>query len=90
MVAGSKNPDYRINGEIFDNYAPSTSSARNAASEIGRKVEAGQTNNVVVSLAAGTGRPIYEIIINSQPQRIAVTVGSSGFIVGANPAGGAK
>ncbi|AHN29308.1 hemagglutinin/hemolysin-related protein [Snodgrassella alvi wkB2] len=35
----------------------------------------------------GTGRPIYEITINGQKQRIAVTTGSNGFIVGANPAG---
>jgi len=39
---------------------------------------------------AGIGRPIYEITINGQPQRIAVTVGNNGFIVGANPAGGIK
>ena len=39
---------------------------------------------------AGTGRPIYEITINGQPQRIAVTTGNNGFIVGANPAGGVK
>ena len=39
---------------------------------------------------SGTGRPIYEITINGQPQRIAVTVGSNGYIVGANPRGGGK
>lgn len=49
-VPGTKNPDYLINGEIFDNYAPSTSSARNMASEIGGKVSKGQTDNVVVNL----------------------------------------
>ncbi|OOX81418.1 hypothetical protein [Snodgrassella alvi] len=38
----------------------------------------------------GTGRPIYEITINGQKQRIAVTTGSNGFIVGANPAGVSK
>lgn len=32
-------------------------------------------------------RPIYEVEINGQIQRIAVTVGDNGFIVGANPAG---
>lgn len=32
-------------------------------------------------------RPIYEIIYNGTKQRIAVTVGDNGFIVGANPAG---
>lgn len=38
----------------------------------------------------GSGRPIYEILINGQPQRIAVTTGGNGFIVGANPAGVSK
>ncbi len=33
------------------------------------------------------GRPIYEITVNGQTQRIAVTVGDNGYIVGANPAG---
>jgi filamentous hemagglutinin len=35
---------------------------------------------------AGTGRPIYEVTINGKTQRIAVTVGDNGYIVGANPA----
>jgi filamentous hemagglutinin len=33
------------------------------------------------------GRGIYEILLHQQSHRIAVTVGSNGFIVGANPAG---
>lgn len=33
----------------------------------------------------GTGRPIYEVNFNGQTQRVAVTTGSNGFIVGANP-----
>jgi hypothetical protein len=32
-------------------------------------------------------RPIFEVEFNGQTQRIAVTVGDNGFIVGANPAG---
>jgi uncharacterized Zn-binding protein involved in type VI secretion len=36
---------------------------------------------------AGTGRPIYEVNVNGQTQRIAVTVGGNGYIVGANPKG---
>ena len=39
---------------------------------------------------SGTGRPIYEININGQTQRIAVTVGDNGYIVGANPRGSGK
>lgn len=38
---------------------------------------------------SGTGRPIYELTINGQ-QRIAVTVGENGFVVGANPRGSVK
>jgi hypothetical protein len=33
------------------------------------------------------GRGIYEILLHQQNQRIAVTVGNNGYIVGANPAG---
>ncbi|SDL72922.1 hypothetical protein SAMN05216186_1291, partial [Pseudomonas indica] len=39
---------------------------------------------------SGLGRPIYELVINGEPQRIAVTVGNNGFIVGANPRGSMK
>jgi filamentous hemagglutinin len=39
---------------------------------------------------AGTGRPIYEVTMNGQTLRIAVTTGNNGFIVGANPVGGVK
>jgi filamentous hemagglutinin len=46
--------------------------------------------NVVGYQGAGAGRPIYQIQINGQPQRIAVTTGSNGYIVGANPAGGVR
>ncbi|MBB4929357.1 Flp pilus assembly pilin Flp [Lipingzhangella halophila] len=34
----------------------------------------------------GNGRPIYEVEFNGETHRVAVTVGSNGFIVGANPA----
>ncbi|MCO8314386.1 DUF637 domain-containing protein, partial [Pseudomonas mandelii] len=39
---------------------------------------------------SGGGRPIYELTINGQQQRIAVTVGDNGFVVGANPRGSVK
>ncbi|WP_407311121.1 hemagglutinin repeat-containing protein [Pseudomonas sp. nanlin1] len=39
---------------------------------------------------SGVGRPIYEIKINDQTQRIAVTVGDNGLVVGANPRGSVK
>ncbi|MDR1914445.1 MAG: hypothetical protein LBQ68_08210, partial [Clostridiales bacterium] len=30
-------------------------------------------------------RPIYEIVFNGETQRVAISVGTNGFIVGANP-----
>ena len=58
VVSGTtKKPDYRINGEVFDDYAPTTSSVRNAASEIQNKVVRGQTDNVVVNLKDTTITP---------------------------------
>ncbi|MEW2302217.1 RICIN domain-containing protein [Streptomyces sp. NPDC006655] len=35
---------------------------------------------------ADMGRPIYETVYNGTTQRVAITVGGNGFIVGANPA----
>ncbi|AHK21643.1 hypothetical protein BF17_22040 [Yersinia similis] len=45
---------------------------------------------VVGYQGSGTGRPIYETIINGQKYNIAVTVGSNGYIVGANLRGVVK
>lgn len=33
----------------------------------------------------GTGRPIYKVTYNGKEYKVAVTVGSNGYIVGANP-----
>lgn len=49
-VPGDKNPDYRIEGQIFDNYAPKTGNARNIADTIEGKVLSGQTDRVVLNL----------------------------------------
>ncbi|MDF7675097.1 hypothetical protein PT283_10060, partial [Acetobacteraceae bacterium ESL0697] len=38
----------------------------------------------------GTGRPIYETVINGKKRRLAITVGNNGFIVGANSKGSIK
>ncbi|WP_024913292.1 hemagglutinin repeat-containing protein [Chania multitudinisentens] len=51
VTSGVKNPDYKINGEIFDNYAPSSSNIRNIWREVDKKVQKGQTNSVVINLA---------------------------------------
>jgi hypothetical protein len=49
-VPGSKNPDYRINGKIFDCYAPTTDNLRNIGDRIGRKVAKGQADRIVLNL----------------------------------------
>jgi hypothetical protein len=66
VVAGSKNPDYLINNQIFDNYAPSTGNVRNMASEIGQKVSKGQTDNVVINLldSSATAAKVRAQLIN--------------------------
>uniref|UniRef100_UPI001F4F3E48 CdiA C-terminal domain-containing protein n=1 Tax=Rosenbergiella collisarenosi TaxID=1544695 RepID=UPI001F4F3E48 len=51
LTAGVKNPDYKINGEVFDNIAPKTNSVRNIYDRALEKVNSGQTNNVVINLA---------------------------------------
>jgi hypothetical protein len=56
-VSGSKNPDYLLNGDIFDNYAPSTGNVRNIADVISGKVADEQADNVVVNLADSPATP---------------------------------
>lgn len=50
-VSGNKNPDFKVNGEVFDNYAPKSSSVRNIWTEVKGKVDEGQTTNVVINMA---------------------------------------
>ncbi|HEX3786677.1 MAG TPA: hypothetical protein VHW44_02345 [Pseudonocardiaceae bacterium] len=49
-VPGNLNPDYKVEGEVFDNYAPSTANPRNIASEIQGKVDRGQADRIVLNL----------------------------------------
>ena len=56
-------------------------------SQIPQAIMAAVTRGKVVGYQGkGTGRPIYEVGFGGQTHRIAVTTGSNGFIVGANPA----
>ncbi|TRY09678.1 hypothetical protein FN961_25620 [Shewanella hanedai] len=56
-------------------------------SQIPQAVMAAVTRGKVVGYQGkGTGRPIYEVGFGGQTHRMAVTTGSNGFIVGANPA----
>jgi hypothetical protein len=73
---------------IVDEHASDFANIGVAQSDIPSVVMQAVTGgNIVGYQGSGTGRPIYQVTINGQPQRIAVTVGSNGFIVGANPAG---
>ncbi|MCA0908210.1 hypothetical protein LCM27_17560 [Ruegeria marisrubri] len=49
-VDGPKRPDYLINGEIYDHYAPSTDHPRRIWERVQEKVEKGQTANIVIGL----------------------------------------
>ncbi|MFB0619497.1 hypothetical protein [Streptomyces sp. AGS-58] len=33
----------------------------------------------------GAGRPLYEVAFNGKTQRLAISVGDNGFVIGANP-----
>ena len=49
-IRKGKQPDYRINGEIFDNYAPNNADVEQIRNEISRKVKRKQTYRVVINL----------------------------------------
>jgi filamentous hemagglutinin len=56
-VDGPKNPDYLVNGDVYDNYAPQTDNVRNIASTIDGKVQSGQASNIVVNLGDSQATP---------------------------------
>ncbi|WP_054480255.1 hypothetical protein [Photorhabdus heterorhabditis] len=74
-VIGDKKPDYKINGEIFDNYAPSSSSVRNIWSEVKGKVDEGQTKNVVINIS-DTKVTLNDLKINSVNTQLMVLIKS--------------
>jgi uncharacterized protein YukE len=45
-----KNPDYKIEGEYFDNYAPSSKNLDNIRDEVSGKVKEGQADRIVLNL----------------------------------------
>lgn len=49
-LPNGKQPDYIIEGQVFDNYAPSGSNPRNIASKIQQKVDSGQTSRNALNL----------------------------------------
>ncbi|MFE4518049.1 putative T7SS-secreted protein [Kitasatospora sp. NPDC056783] len=51
-VAGTtKNPDYRVEGEVMDCYAPTAKNPRSIASGIQKKVDDGQADRIVLNLS---------------------------------------
>jgi len=53
-VPGPSNPDYLVNGDVFDNYAPKTGNVTNIVSNISDKVGSGQAPNIVLNLNDST------------------------------------
>jgi hypothetical protein len=49
-MAGPKKPDYLINGEVYDHYAPSTDNVRNIWKTVKEKVGDDQAPNIVIGL----------------------------------------
>jgi filamentous hemagglutinin len=73
---------------IIDEHAEDFANVGIPESQISAVVMKAATEGRIVGYQGrGTGRPIYEVTINGQAQRIAITIGGNGFIVGANPAG---
>jgi len=55
-VPGDKNPDYRIEGQIFDNYAPQPETdAKGVVDGINRKVGKGQAERIVLNMTDDPG-----------------------------------
>ena len=48
-------------------------------------MEALNKGEIVGYQGNGQGRPIYEVIFNGDKRKVAIMVGSNGYIVGANP-----
>ncbi|MCP3803944.1 hypothetical protein NLX83_32215 [Allokutzneria sp. A3M-2-11 16] len=50
QVPGRRRPDFRVEGRIFDNYAPSTDVARNIAQQMAKKVAKKQADRIVLNV----------------------------------------
>jgi hypothetical protein len=48
--AGGKQPDYRIEGRIFDHFAPTSPKARNISATLEQKINTGQADRFVLNL----------------------------------------
>jgi hypothetical protein len=63
VVPGRKRPDFRVNGDIYDNMAPSTSNPYSILTTAGDKVLKGQAPNIVINLkdSAASAQSIHEV-----------------------------
>ena len=50
IIEGRTNPDYIIDGEVFDNYAPKTENLRNISGIIEQKVNENQAKSIILNL----------------------------------------
>ena len=50
IIEGRKNPDYLIDGEVFDNYAPITENLRTIRDTVAKKVDINQAKNLIINL----------------------------------------
>ncbi|MFB7911218.1 putative T7SS-secreted protein [Kitasatospora sp. NPDC056076] len=50
-VPGDKNPDYRVEGEIMDCYAPTTDKPRAISHKIQEKVDSGQADRIILNMS---------------------------------------
>lgn len=70
LNAPNKNPDYLIEGRVFDNYAPSSGDVSHIMGTISNKVSSGQAPRIVLNLAdvpANVNRHNLREFINANP-----------------------
>ncbi|WP_328394008.1 glycerophosphodiester phosphodiesterase family protein [Nocardia sp. NBC_00416] len=58
VVEGNRNPDYRIEGRIFDHYAPNTRLLDSIVVQLSKKIAKGQADRIVVNLADSLFSPL--------------------------------
>jgi len=96
LVAVTKTPDGKLVWLENGNSQAGLNHVMNHADDFAKKgiakdeitdlvMKALNKGEIVGYQGKGTGRPIYKVTFNGETQGVAITVGSNGFIVGANP-----
>ncbi|MET7696934.1 putative T7SS-secreted protein [Streptomyces sp. NPDC005485] len=65
-VPGPKEPDYRVEGKIFDAYSPKTGNDDAVAKEVKKKVREGQADRIVLNLA---DTPVDPAVLRARLER---------------------